>query len=445
MFAPLDPVAALQAFTAVTLHALASGRTLGHAHVHGLDLAFFLDQFFNIGQQAGVVAATHKADRQARGPSAAGAADAVHIVFRIEGQIEIEHGGHIFDIQAARGHISTHQQIDFAFFEGVQRFQALVLAFVAVQRGGVEAFALERARQAGTTQFAVHKHKGLLHATGAQHLVQRGALVFVAHAVETLLDIRCRGVGAGDFNRHRVLQVAAGQALDLRRESGGEQQRGALLGQVAQDALQVGQKADIEHAVGLIEHHVFHLVEHRALGFDMVQQTSGRCHQNLDAFFEFGSLGLHVNATEDHGAAQVGVLGIQLDLLRHLIGQLARGQQHQGAHRVARGRGRGVFVLEHALQQRQGERCRLAGAGLGRAHHVLAGQHHGNGLGLDRRHALVAHFGHGAGQFVGELELGKSHRGRSVVRRRWWGGGSVRRDVRVGRFGGIQVRQIGHA
>ena len=102
-------------------------------------------------------------------------------------------------------------------------------------------------------------------------------------------------------------------------------------------------------------------------------------------------------------------------------------------------------MLEHALQQRQGERCRLAGAGLGRAHHVLAGQHHGNGLGLDRRHALVAHFSHGAGQFVGELELGKSHRGRGVIRRRWWGGGSVRRDVRVGRFGGIQVRQIGHA
>jgi hypothetical protein len=34
-------------------------------------------------------------------------------------------------------------------------------------------------------------------------------------------------------------------------------------------------------------------------------------------------------------------------------------------------------VLEQALQQRQRERRRLAGAGLGRAHHVLAGQHHG--------------------------------------------------------------------
>ena len=249
--------------------------------------------------------------------------------------------------------------------------------------------------------------------------MQRGTFVFVAHAVETLLDIWCRGVGAGDFNRHRILQVAAGQALDLRRESGGKQQGGALLGQVAQDALQVRQKADIEHAVGFVEHHVLDLVQHRALGFDMVQQAARRGDQHLHAFFEFGGLGLHVDATKDHGTAQVGVLGVQLDLLRHLVSQFARWQQDQGAHRVARGRGGGVFMLEHALQQRQGERCRLAGAGLGRAHHVLAGQHHGNGLGLDRRHALVAHFGHGAGQFVGELELGKGHRGRGVIRRRW--------------------------
>jgi hypothetical protein len=59
-------------------------------------------------------------------------------------------------------------------------------------------------------------------------------------------------------------------------------------------------------------------------------------------------------------------------------------------------------VLEHALQQGQRERSRLAGAGLGGAHHVAAVQHDGNGLGLNGRHGLVAHFGHGTRQRLGQ-------------------------------------------
>jgi hypothetical protein len=64
-----------------------------------------------------------------------------------------------------------------------------------------------------------------------------------------------------------------------------------------------------------------------------------------------------------------------------------------------------VFVLEQAVQQRQRERRGLAGAGLGRAHHVLAGHHDGNGLGLDGGHGLVAHFGHGACQRLGQRKV----------------------------------------
>jgi hypothetical protein len=70
-----------------------------------------------------------------------------------------------------------------------------------------------------------------------------------------------------------------------------KQQRRALLGQVAQDALQVGQEADVQHAVGLVQHHVLDLVEHRVLGLDVVQQAARRGHQHLDARFQLGVCG----------------------------------------------------------------------------------------------------------------------------------------------------------
>ena len=180
--------------------------------------------------------------------------------------------------------------------------------------------------------------------------MQRMALVVVAHAVEMLLHRAGCRVGARHFNRHRVLQVAVGQALDLRRESGRKQQRGALLGQVAQDALQVGQKADVQHAVGFVQHHVFDLVQHRAFSFDVVQQAARRGHQHFNAGFELQRLGFHVHAAKHHRRAQVGVLGVGLNGLGNLVGQLACGQQHQRTHRMPRwGRGR-VLVREHTLQ-----------------------------------------------------------------------------------------------
>ena len=134
----------------------------------------------------------------------------------------------------------------------------------------------------------------------------------------------------------------------------------------------------------------------------MVEQAAGRGDQHLDTPAQFGDLWLHVHAAKHDGAAQVGVFGVLLDLVGHLHRQLARGQQHQRTHWVASGRNGRGFVLEQALQQRQREGGGLAGAGLRGTHDVLAGQHHRNGLRLDRRHVLVAHVGHGALERLGQ-------------------------------------------
>src|SRR5256885_5864855 len=76
---------------------------------------------------------------------------------------------------------------------------------------------------------------------------------------------------------------------------------------MGQYALQIGQKADVQHAVCLVKHHVLDLVEHGVLGFDVVKQTARRGHQHLDALLELQRLRLHVHAAEHHGAAQLGV------------------------------------------------------------------------------------------------------------------------------------------
>ena len=275
----------------------------------GLDLDLLLDQALDITHQTQVIA-RHQRHRQARRAGPARAADAVHIVLGIEGHVEIDHGRQVDDVEPARRHIGGHQNIHFAALERLERLEPLVLRLVAMQRIGAQAIALERPRQARTTQLGVHENERLLDRAFLQQLQHSAALVVIRNAEESLLHVRRGRVRPRHFHQQWVLQVTLRQAFDLGRERRREQKRLARLGQVAQDALQVRQEADVEHAVSFVEHHVLHLVQHTVLRFDVVQQAARRGDKHLDAGLEFRRLRLHINATVHHGDAQFGVLGI---------------------------------------------------------------------------------------------------------------------------------------
>ena len=106
-----------------------------------------------------------------------------------------------------------------------------------MQCSSFEAFALQRPRQATTTELAVHKNKGLLDTALIEHSLDHAAFVVVLGRIKTLLDGRGGLIGTSHLDGDGVLQVAACQALDFGREGGRKQERGALLGQETQDAL----------------------------------------------------------------------------------------------------------------------------------------------------------------------------------------------------------------
>ena len=109
-------------------------------------------------------------------------------------------------------------------------------------------------------------------------MTQSSVFIVHTHAVKLLRNGGCRFVRSCDFDRDGVLQIASRQTLDFGRESRREQKRRSLLRQMTQDALQVWQEADVQHPIGLIEHHIFHLVKHHIFSFNVIEQTSGRRH-----------------------------------------------------------------------------------------------------------------------------------------------------------------------
>ncbi len=98
------------------------------------------------------------------------------------------------------------------------------------------------------------------------------------------------------------------------------------------------------------------------------------------------------------------VRAVGLEGCGDLSGELAGGHEHQRGDGAPFARGGG-----EALEQREGERGGLAGAGLGGGPHILAPQHGRDDGGLDGGGREVVALGDGLGEWGDEAQGGKRH------------------------------------
>ena len=97
-----------------------------------------------------------------------------------------------------------------------------------------------------------------------QQAVQQAEFAVLLHLINVHVDVVGGLRGGTDRNARRILHVFGDQrrgGAGLKR--GGKEQRLAFRGSEAEDALHVGKKAHIEHAVGFIENGDPHAIERR--------------------------------------------------------------------------------------------------------------------------------------------------------------------------------------
>ncbi len=182
-------------------------------------------------------------------------------------------------------------------------------------------------------------------------------------------------------------------------------------GDLTQDALDVGQEAQVEHLVGLVEHQHRQPAQLQVALLAQVEQPARGAHHDVGAGAQRLDLGLVGPAAVDGNHRQASaVLGGQVlggggQVHGHLQAQLAGGHHDQGP-RGAGERPRSGAGGD-ALQQRHAEREGLAHAGAGLADHVVAGQRQRQGQFLDSKGAFDAFFRECADDFVANAEFGK--------------------------------------
>ena len=345
-------------------------------------------------------------DRPPGASGAPGSPDPVDVILGVDRHVEVEYVGHLGQIEAARGHVGADQQLELAVLEPCQGVRAHRLGHVAVERRDREFVLLERAEQDVHVALAVAEDERALDRLGADQRAQRGALVL---ALAGDLDQRLHhGIGRRarrvDRDLLGVHQEGVGQAPDLRRHGGGEEHGLTDLRQQADDALDVGNEAHVEHAVGLVDDQDLHAGEQDPAALEQVEQAARGRDQHVDAALQLPLLLGDRRAADQERLGERVVLAVDLEALGDLGGQLARRLQDQRAGHARPGAAAGQDV-DHG--EREGRR--LAGAGLGATEQVAAHEHIGDGFFLDRCGLGITGFFHRLEDLGAEAQICEFH------------------------------------
>ncbi len=116
---------------------------------------------------------------------------------------------------------------------------------------------------------------------------------------------------------------------DLRRHGGREEQRLPARREQLADALDVGNEAHVEHAVGFVDHQDLDAGEQDLAATEVVEQAARRGDQHVGAAVELLELVVERDAADQQRHGEPVVDAVFLEALRHLGRELAGGRQYQ--------------------------------------------------------------------------------------------------------------------
>ena len=324
----------------------------------------------------------------------------MHVVLGVLRQVVVEDHFDVVHVQSARRHVGRHEELETAFAKLRDHALAHLLRDVAVQFVGAVAARLEVIRQFVAHHFRPAKNDPVFDVLDvdqpAEHLQLRAAVDLVINLINRRHDHLLRL----DAHVHRLPRVVFDQRADHRRHRGRKENRLPIGGRLLEDGLDVLAETHVEHPVGLVEDDHPEVLQLQRLALQMVHHAPWRADDDLRAFAQTAELAVVALPAVDRQLAHALLEHRQLrHLLRDLHGQLPRRAEDQHL-RPANG-----YV--HALDRRDGKCRGLARAGLRKPDDVGAGEELGNGLGLDRRRLLEAHFGDGLEDLRREPEFGE--------------------------------------
>ena len=312
------------------------------------------------------------------------------------------------DMQPATGHIGGHQQLQFAVGEVFQNTHAFFLTHIAGENADGKTVAGQITGDAFAGALFIDKDHAALNAGFAQQMHQQRKFVVHARVIERFGNARRGQVALFRPDLFRRVHMFVGQLQHPVRERGGKHQRLALIifGQSMQHKTQILDKAQIKHAIRLVDNQHIGLGEGIDPFFQIIDQPARRADENIDAVLKAGTLLFVIDAAIDGMQFQIGIFGQLLAIFIDLDNQLARRRNHQHARVMLRAP-RFWLAGQQPVNGRNQKGGGFAGAGAPLPGHILAGQRQRQRRLLHIGHAGKAELINAFLQRFGEVEFGK--------------------------------------
>ncbi len=312
----------------------------------------------------------------------------------------IDHVGDVVDVDAAGGDVGCDHDVLLARLERRHRALALLLTHVAVHAARAETAVAQLIDEPLRRTFRASEDDRLASTARLQDAADDLVLVERVCAVDDVLDVRLREslirIRRADVDRRR--HESASQRQDGARHRRAEQLRVALGRHHLEDLLDVGQEAEIEHLVRLVEHDFGGVRQVQKALVREVDEATRRADDDLCAGLELVDLPLVRLAAVDRDDARGPVRGEHVHVFVHLHRELAGRDDDEGLHT-------GLRVLAETLHDGDAEAESLAGARLGLADHVLAWERERDRLLLNREGILDALGGQGIEDVLIDVEI----------------------------------------
>ena len=194
--------------------------------------------------------------------------------------------------------IGCDQYREIAVVEVTQELEPLVLRHITGERLGVEAVGLERALQPLGHALGIDEDHRAARFELAQQPDEQRQLFLHRGVVHELPDPVDRHLVRLDAHELGVVHVLVGELQDPVRQGGGKQHGLPLfrVRQAPQQIADVGDEAEIEHAVGFIQHQHLRMAHVEDVLLEVVDEASRCADEHIDAFFELPALLLVVDA-----------------------------------------------------------------------------------------------------------------------------------------------------
>ena len=192
----------------------------------------------------------------------AGTANAVGVVFGLHRQAKIEDMGDGGHVDSACRDVGRHQDLHMTLAQRHQPTVAKALVQRPVQGHGTEAFLLQVVGESIALDLRAGEDDGLIDRGVTQPVVQQPALVLrVVSPEQHFADVLVALLRAVNLQPLGLAHDPGCKLLDTRRQRGAEHHGLLAPGRQLVDFSQVVGKAQVEHAIGLVDHQELHLIE----------------------------------------------------------------------------------------------------------------------------------------------------------------------------------------